>query len=245
MLRNRKVTELAPLVAALLASLFSVGTARAQSNDRRGLANSDRQSDFAVFNPATHAPSPPSDLLKGNVGENGSAVSVHELSIPDKAREAYNKGIRQADADDWAGGVPNFQRAIKSFPAYYEAYCGVGVAEVLERGGSVVSQVHRTEWWDVRCWALWSGPDSLPPEAVSRGGGDDSRGYPTRSRRCQRPLFLGMGAAHDGSTPGGGAERTRSSTLQTDVPGPVPPPRADSSPAGQFLVGDRRFGWLP
>jgi tetratricopeptide (TPR) repeat protein len=69
-------------------------------------------------------------LLKGNAGENASAVSVRELTIPDKAREAYNKGIRQADADDWAGSVPNFRRAIKSFPAYYEAYSGVGVAEV-------------------------------------------------------------------------------------------------------------------
>jgi tetratricopeptide (TPR) repeat protein len=130
MLRNRKVTEVTPLLAALLAILFSVGTARAQSNDRRGLANSDRQSDLAVFSPAAHAPSPPSDLLKGNAGENASAVSVRELTIPDKAREAYNKGIRQADADDWAGSVPNFRRAIKSFPAYYEAYSGVGVAEV-------------------------------------------------------------------------------------------------------------------
>jgi tetratricopeptide (TPR) repeat protein len=130
MMRNRKLTEVTPLLAALLASLFSAGTARAQSNDRRGLANPDRQSDFAVFNPVAHAPSPPSDLLKGNIAENGSAVSVRELSIPDKAREAYNKGIRQADADDWAGSVPNFQRAIKSFPAYYEAYSGLGVAEV-------------------------------------------------------------------------------------------------------------------
>jgi tetratricopeptide (TPR) repeat protein len=130
MLRNRKVTEVTLLLAALLASLFSVGTARAQSNDRRGLANSDRQSDLAVFSPTAHAPSPPSDLLKGNVGENASSVSVRELTIPDKAREAYNKGIRQADAGDWTGSVPNFQRAIKSFPAYYEAYSGLGVAEV-------------------------------------------------------------------------------------------------------------------
>jgi tetratricopeptide (TPR) repeat protein len=130
MLGNRKVTEVAPLLAALLAILFSVGTARAQSSDRRSLANSDRQSDFAVFSPAAHASSPPSDLLKGNVAENASAVSVRELTIPDKAQEAYNKGIRQADADDWAGSVPNFQRAIKSFPAYYEAYSGLGVAEV-------------------------------------------------------------------------------------------------------------------
>jgi tetratricopeptide (TPR) repeat protein len=130
MLRNRKMTEVTLLLAALLASLFSVGTARAQSNDRRGLANSDRQSDLAVFSPTAHAPSPPSDLLKGNVGETASSVSVRELTIPDKAREAYNKGIRQADAGDWTGSVPNFQRAIKSFPAYYEAYSGLGVAEV-------------------------------------------------------------------------------------------------------------------
>jgi tetratricopeptide (TPR) repeat protein len=130
MLRNRKVTEVTPLLAALLASLFSVGTARAQSNDRRGLANSGRQSDLAVFSPAAHAPSPPSDLLKGNVGENASSVSVRELTIPDKAREAYNKGIRHAAAEDWTGSVPNFQRAIKSFPAYYEAYSGLGVAQV-------------------------------------------------------------------------------------------------------------------
>src|SRR5271154_6538787 len=119
MLRNRIVTQitplLAPLLAALLASLFSVGTARAQSNDRRGLANSDRQSDLAVLSPAAHAPSPPSDLLKGNVGENASSVSVRELTISDKARGAYNEGIRQADAGEWAGSVPNFQRAIKSF----------------------------------------------------------------------------------------------------------------------------------
>lgn len=130
MRRNRKLPEVTPLLAALLASLFFVGTAHAQSNDRRGLANSDRQSDFTIFDTVAHAPSPPSDLPKGNVGENASAVSVRELTIPDKAREAYDKGIRQADADDWVGSVPNFQRAIKSFPAYYEAYSGLGVAEV-------------------------------------------------------------------------------------------------------------------
>jgi tetratricopeptide (TPR) repeat protein len=43
--------------------------------------------------------------MKGHIGTNGSAVSVHELGIPDKAREAYNKGVRQLDAADWLGGA--------------------------------------------------------------------------------------------------------------------------------------------
>jgi tetratricopeptide (TPR) repeat protein len=138
---KRKLVETTLLLAALLASLFSVGTAWAQSNDSHGRANSSQRGgsgsglgsgagDSVVFDPAAHAPSPPSDFLKGHIGENGSAVSVHELSIPGKAREAYNKGIRQADAGDWARSIPNFQRAIKSFPTFYEAYCGLGVAEV-------------------------------------------------------------------------------------------------------------------
>ena len=92
--------------------------------------NSSQQGDSLVFNPAAHAPSPPSDLMEGHIGTNGSAVSVHELGIPDKAREPYNKGVRQLDAADWLGSIPNFQRAIKSFPTFYEAYSGLGGAEL-------------------------------------------------------------------------------------------------------------------
>jgi tetratricopeptide (TPR) repeat protein len=127
---NRKLTETTLSLAALVTSLFTVGIARAQSSDSRSLANSSQQGDSLVFNPAAHSPSPPSDLMKGHIGENGSAVSVHELGIPDKARDAYNKGVRRLAAADWLGSIPNFQRAIKNFPTFYEAYSGLGGAEL-------------------------------------------------------------------------------------------------------------------
>jgi len=126
----RKLTETTLLLAALATSLFTVGIARAQSSDSRSLANSSQQGDSLVFNPAAHAPSPPSDLMKGHIGENGSAVSVHELRIPEKARKAYNKGVRRLGAADWPGSIPNFQSAINSFPTFYEAYSGLGGAEL-------------------------------------------------------------------------------------------------------------------
>jgi len=59
-----------------------------------------------------------------------AVVSVHELSIPGKARDAYNKGVRRLNVKDWVGSVPEFQRAIKSFPGFYEAYDMLGVAQL-------------------------------------------------------------------------------------------------------------------
>jgi tetratricopeptide (TPR) repeat protein len=59
-----------------------------------------------------------------------AVVSIHELSIPDKAKDAYNKGIRRLNVNDWVGGIPEFQRAIKSFPGFYEAYDMLGVAQL-------------------------------------------------------------------------------------------------------------------
>jgi tetratricopeptide (TPR) repeat protein len=59
-----------------------------------------------------------------------AVVSVHQLSIPGKARDAYNKGVRRLNVKDWAGSLPEFQRAIKSFPGFYEAYDMLGVAQL-------------------------------------------------------------------------------------------------------------------
>jgi tetratricopeptide (TPR) repeat protein len=64
------------------------------------------------------------------VDSTGAVVSVHELSVPDKAKEAFNKGARRLNAMDWAGSVPEFQRAIKTFPGFYEAYDMLGVAQL-------------------------------------------------------------------------------------------------------------------
>jgi Flp pilus assembly protein TadD len=57
-------------------------------------------------------------------------VSAHELSIPEKARKAFNKGCHLLAANDSAGSIVEFQRAIKAFPGFYEAYHQLGVAEL-------------------------------------------------------------------------------------------------------------------
>jgi tetratricopeptide (TPR) repeat protein len=57
-------------------------------------------------------------------------VSVHELQIPEKARDAYNKGIQRFAREDWAGSIGEFQRAIAAYPDFYEAYYKIGLANL-------------------------------------------------------------------------------------------------------------------
>jgi len=59
----------------------------------------------------------------------GDSVSKHELSMPQKAQEAYRKGTeRLYDKSDAKGSIPHFQRAVSIAPDYYEAYFQLGVA---------------------------------------------------------------------------------------------------------------------
>jgi tetratricopeptide (TPR) repeat protein len=59
-----------------------------------------------------------------------ATVSVHELQIPEKARAACKKGTDRLATKDSAGSIPEFQKAIKAFPGYYEAYARLGTAEM-------------------------------------------------------------------------------------------------------------------
>jgi tetratricopeptide (TPR) repeat protein len=59
-----------------------------------------------------------------------AALSAHELTVPQKARDTYAKGIALKAKPDYAGALEQFQKAIKQFPTYYEAYAEAGVAEV-------------------------------------------------------------------------------------------------------------------
>jgi tetratricopeptide (TPR) repeat protein len=69
-----------------------------------------------------------------------SVVSVHQLQIPEKARNACEKGTKRFAAKDAAGSIPEFQKAIKAYPDYYEAYAKLGAAELdLERWGDAES----------------------------------------------------------------------------------------------------------
>jgi tetratricopeptide (TPR) repeat protein len=58
----------------------------------------------------------------------GEAVSAHQLSVPGKAREAYEKGMALLNSKkDFAGALAQFQSAIAEYPSYYEAYAEIGI----------------------------------------------------------------------------------------------------------------------
>jgi tetratricopeptide (TPR) repeat protein len=57
-------------------------------------------------------------------------VSVRELSIPAKARRAYNQGTEWLKERDWTEGIVEFQKAIEAYPKFYEAYYKIGIADL-------------------------------------------------------------------------------------------------------------------
>ncbi len=80
-------------------------------------------------------PSPPLELpLRASnpstVRRTDYAVSVRELKIPVKARNAFEKGLRRLAKNDAVGSRTQFVRATTTFPDYYEAYYHIGVADL-------------------------------------------------------------------------------------------------------------------
>jgi tetratricopeptide (TPR) repeat protein len=74
-----------------------------------------------------------SDFHKNDLAAPENAVSVvsaRELSIPEKAIKAFNKGSQLLATKNSAASVPEFERAIKAFPGFYEAYYKLGLAEL-------------------------------------------------------------------------------------------------------------------
>jgi Tfp pilus assembly protein PilF len=65
----------------------------------------------------------------GVVSSTAPSVDVHELNVPEKARGAFNKGLNLlTKKSDLSGSIMSFQRAIKEYPDYYEAYAELGIA---------------------------------------------------------------------------------------------------------------------
>jgi Carboxypeptidase regulatory-like domain/Tetratricopeptide repeat len=82
-----------------------------------------------------YGPSPPLELyLKASnpspVGRTDYTVSVRELKIPGKARNAFEKGLERLAKNDAVGSRTQFVRATAAFPDYYEAYYHMGVADL-------------------------------------------------------------------------------------------------------------------
>jgi tetratricopeptide (TPR) repeat protein len=66
---------------------------------------------------------------EGSNTKSTGAVSVHELGVPQKAHEEYEKGLNLLyEKSDCRGAIAQFQRAIKDYPDFYEAYAQEGGA---------------------------------------------------------------------------------------------------------------------
>ena len=64
-----------------------------------------------------------------NPALNKLSISAHQLSVPHKARDEFEKGMTLIYLkSDYRGAITQFQLAIKDFPTYYEAYAEEGSA---------------------------------------------------------------------------------------------------------------------
>lgn len=75
---------------------------------------------LSIFLPRTaKAANPPVQL----------SISAHQLSVPHKAHDEFEKGMSLIYLkSDYRGAITQFQLAIKDFPTYYEAYAEEGTA---------------------------------------------------------------------------------------------------------------------
>ncbi len=65
----------------------------------------------------------------GMKSDSRASISAHQLSAPRKAQDAFGKGMNLLyGKSDFQGAIAQFQRAIKYFPTYYEAYAAEGSA---------------------------------------------------------------------------------------------------------------------
>jgi tetratricopeptide (TPR) repeat protein len=82
-----------------------------------------------------YGPSPPLELHlrvsnPSPLRRTAYAVSVRELRIPGKARNAFEKGLARLAKNDADGSRSQFVRATATFPDYFEAYYYMGVADL-------------------------------------------------------------------------------------------------------------------
>jgi tetratricopeptide (TPR) repeat protein len=72
-------------------------------------------------------------------------VSVRELSIPRKAHDAMEKGLELLyQKSQYQQSLEQFQRAIRDYPDYYEAYAQIGVAYMSLKEPEKAEQALRT-----------------------------------------------------------------------------------------------------
>ena len=83
-------------------------------------------------------------LGAGLAGSGGPTVSVRQLSIPQKARDAMSKGMSLLyQKSDYPGSIKQFQRAIQAYPDFYEAYAQIGIAYLRMKDSAQSEQALR------------------------------------------------------------------------------------------------------
>ena len=60
----------------------------------------------------------------------GIGISVHQLSIPSRARTEFDEGLRLLRQQQLPESITHFRDAIRRFPDFYEAYHGIGLANL-------------------------------------------------------------------------------------------------------------------
>ena len=69
--------------------------------------------------------------LSAAAAPGGDLTTAHQLGIPKKAHDAFDKGVAKADSRaDYQGAIEEFQRAIKDYPDYYESYAEMGLTYI-------------------------------------------------------------------------------------------------------------------
>ena len=72
-----------------------------------------------------------SAFVANPAASSGATISAHQLSVPRKARDEYEKGIDLLyRKSDYLGAIAELEHAIKDFPTYYEAYADMGDAYI-------------------------------------------------------------------------------------------------------------------
>jgi cytochrome c-type biogenesis protein CcmH/NrfG len=70
-----------------------------------------------------------------------SKVSVRDLSIPRKARDAMNNALNLLyTKSDYKGSIKQFERAIQEYPDYYEAYAAMSIAYLRQNDSATAEQ---------------------------------------------------------------------------------------------------------
>jgi Tfp pilus assembly protein PilF len=126
----------------------------------------------------------------------GYTVSVHDLSVPGKARKAFEKGIERLQKKDPAGSVAHFKEATDAFPDYYEAFYQLGLANLeLRRGNEAEQALQRAI--DLSGGHSADAQIALGAALCDRGAYADAeriirRGMETDSSSWKGHLFLGQ-----------------------------------------------------